>query len=84
MTVSLEEWKMFRDSIVYKELEEEWTERRNILLLDLESGSKEYGSDDMVRGRLNELKFITTAVRDRIELLEIEQEALKKSQEEST
>ena len=64
MKASLSEWKEFMESAVYADMQEELTERYNIILPKLIAGKDTAWSDDCMRGRLDELEFAASIAQD--------------------
>ena len=81
MRASLSEWKEFMESNVYKDMQEEISERYNVILPKLIAGKDEAWSDDCMRGRLDELEFAASIVQDTVCAMELEEgkEVEKKS-----
>lgn len=72
MIATLQEWKDFLQTNVYKDMKEDIKGRKEILTHKLIVGGDETFSDNNIRGRISELDFIDTIVEDIVSLMEIE------------
>lgn len=73
MKASLSEWKEFMESAVYADIQEELTERYNLILPKLIAGKDVAWSDDSMRGRLDELEYAAGIAQDMVSAIELEE-----------
>ena len=71
MKASLSEWKEFMKSTVYEDIQEELTERYNLILPKLIAGKDAVWSDECIRGRLDELEYAASIAQDIVSTLEL-------------
>lgn len=71
MKATLSEWKEFLDSSIYADMQEDIKERKEILTVKLIAGKDSDFTDDNMRGRISELDFISSMVKDIISLIEM-------------
>ena len=72
LIATLQEWKTFLSSNVYKDMMTEIAGRNEILTNKLIAGGDETFSDENLRGRINELDFIKSMAADVTTLMEMD------------
>lgn len=72
MKSTLSEWIEFKESSIYADMIEEINARKEFITDKLIAGNDAVWSDSEMRGRLNELEFIRTMVKDNIAILELD------------
>lgn len=73
MEASLSDWKEFLASAVYKDIQEEIAERKALIVPKLIAGNDPVWSDECMRGRIDELEFVSSIPTDIVAALEMEE-----------
>ena len=74
MRATPSEWKEFLESNVYADMMDEIDKRSKLILPRLVAGKDKVWSDDNMRGRLDELSFVSSIVEDIVTACQMEED----------
>lgn len=72
MEATESEWREFAKSAVYRDMINEFDERKALIIPKLVSGNDPIWTDDNMRGRLDELEFASSMTTDMISAFDLE------------